>query len=72
MPITPKIHLIKTPNSRYSFRPYGKLLENQEEGGSRELFLPKNDFQTSSIKNVLKKHQFFGCLGTNQRHEIQA
>ena len=68
----PKTHLIKALNSLDSFRPYGKLLENQEEGGSRELFLPENDFQTSSTKNFLKKHPFFGGLGTKQRHEIQA
>ena len=53
MPITPKTHLIKALNSLDSFRIYGKLLENQEEG-SRELFLPENDFQTTSTKNFLK------------------
>ena len=41
---------------------YGKLLENQEKGGSRELFLPENVFQTSSTKICLKKHPYFGDL----------
>ena len=31
-----KTHLIKALNSLDSFRPYGKLLANREEGGSRE------------------------------------
>ena len=50
---------------------YGKLLKNQEKGGSRELFLPENIFQTSSTKIFLKRHSFFGGLGTKRRHEIQ-
>ena len=68
----PKTHLTKALNSLGSFRPYGELLENQEEGGSRELFLPENDFQTSFTKNFLKKNPFFGCLGTKRRYKIQA
>ena len=40
-----------------SSRPYGRLLENQKTGGSRELFLPENDFQTSSAVNFQKNIQ---------------
>ena len=43
-----KIQLIKALNSLDSFRPYGKLLENREEGSSREWFLAENDFHASS------------------------
>ena len=69
----PKTRLIKALNSLDSYRPYGKLLEHQEEeGDSGELFLPENDFQTSSAKFFLKKHPFFGGLGTKRRLEIQA
>ena len=50
----PKTHLIKALNSLDSSRPYGRLLENQKTGGSRELFLPENDFQTSST-NIFPK-----------------
>ena len=46
-------------------------LENQKTGGSRELLLPENDFQTSSAVNFQKKHPDFGGLETNWRHEIQ-
>ena len=53
----------------YLPRSYGRLLENQKTGGSRKLLLPKNDFQTSSTKNVPKKYSGFGGLETNQRHE---
>ena len=55
----------------YSSRSYGRLLENQKEGGSRDIFLPENDFQTSSVINFQEKHPDFGSLETNQRHEIQ-
>ena len=68
MRITPKP--IKS-NSLNSFRPYRRLLENQKTGGSRELFLPENDFQTRSTKYFLKKPSDFGGLETNRRHEIQ-
>ena len=37
-----------------SFRSYKRPLENQKTEGSRELFLPENDFQTSSIVNFPK------------------
>ena len=40
----PKTHPIKSLNSLDSPRPYERLLENQKPGGSRELFLPENDF----------------------------
>ena len=43
-----KTQLIKIHNSLDSSKPYGRLLENQKTGGSRELLLPENDFQTSS------------------------
>ena len=45
-----KTDLIKSLNFLHSFRPYGRLLQNKKTGGSRELFLPENDFQTSSKK----------------------
>ena len=66
----PKTHLIIALNSLDSSRLYGRLLENQKTGGSRELFLPENDFQTSSTKIFQKKHLDFGGLETNRRHEI--
>ena len=42
-----------------SFRPYGRLLENQKTRGSREIFLPENDFQASSAVNFPKKTSRF-------------
>ena len=45
----------------------GRLLENHETGGSRELFLPENNLQTSSAVDFPKKHSNFGGLETNQR-----
>ena len=45
----------------------GRLLENHETGGSRELFLPENNLQTSSAVDFSKKHSNFGGLETNQR-----
>ena len=51
----PKTHLIQSLNSLESSRPYERLLENQKTGGSKELFLPKNDFQNSSTKIFSKK-----------------
>ena len=71
MPITPKPIESKLSTLLDSSRSYGRLLENQKIGDSRELFLPENDFQTSSIKNFPKKHPDFGRLKTNQNHEIQ-
>ena len=67
----PNIYIIKTLNSLDSSGPYGRLIEYQKAGGSRELFLPENDFQTSSAVNFQKKHPDFGGLETNWRHEIQ-
>ena len=67
----PKIHLIQSLNSLDSSRPYGRLLENQKTRGSKKLFLPKNDFQSSFTKNFPKKHSDIGGLKTNRRHEIQ-
>ena len=67
-----KTHLLKALNSLDSSRTYGRLSENLKTGGSRELFLPENDFRTSSTKNSLKNHLDFGELETNQRHEIQS
>ena len=75
----PNTHLIKALNSLDSSSPYGRLLEKQKTGGSRELFLP--DFQTSSTKIFQKNIQileawkptkdmkfrlnfFFTCLST--------
>ena len=37
------------------FRPYGRLLENPKTGGSSELFMPENDFKTSSAKFLMPK-----------------
>ena len=66
-----KTHLIQSPKSHDSSRPYIRLLENQKTGGYKELFLPKNDFQNSSTKIFAKKHPDCGGLETNRRHEIQ-
>ena len=60
----PKAHLVKGLNSFDSSRSYGRLLENQKTGGSRELFLPENDFQTSSTKIFPIKHPDFADLET--------
>ena len=38
------------------------MLENQKIGGSKELFLPEDDFQNSSTENLSKKHASFGGL----------
>ena len=58
-------------NSVDSPRLYGRLLETQKTGSSRELFLPENDCWTSSTKKFPKEHPDFGGLETNRRHEIQ-
>ena len=52
----PKTHPIKALNSLDSSRPYGRLLKNQKTEGSRELFLPENNFQTSYTKHFPKKN----------------
>ena len=52
-------------NSLQSSRPYERLLENKKTEGSRESFLPENDFETSSTVNFPKKHPDFGGLETN-------
>ena len=66
-----KTHLIKALNSLDSSRPYKWLLQIGKTGGSRELFMPENDFQTSSTVNFSKKYPDFGGLETNRRDEIQ-
>ena len=53
----PKTYLIKVFNSLDSSRPYERLLENHKTGGSRELFVPENCFQTSSTKHFPKNIQ---------------
>ena len=49
--------LLMSTNSLDSSRSYERLLENQKTGGSRELFLPENNFQTSSTVSFPKKIQ---------------
>ena len=66
-----KTHLIEARNSLDSSKPYKRLLQIQETGGSRELFLPENDFQTISTVNFSKKYPDFGGLETSQQYEIQ-
>ena len=63
-----KTHLIKSSNFLNSSRPYGRLLENQKTGGSRELFLIS---KTAPQKFFFKRHSDFGGLETNQKHDIQ-
>ena len=46
-------------------------VRKSKKWGSRKLLLPKNDFKTSSIKNIPKKHPDFGGLETNKRYETQ-
>ena len=72
MAITPKP--IKSNHSTLLIIPgrYKILLQNQKAGGSRELFLPEYDLQSSSIKIFPKKHPDFRGLETNQQHEIHA
>ena len=53
----PKVQLTKIHNSLDSSRPHRRLVENQKRGSSRELFLPENDFQTSSTINFPKNIQ---------------
>ena len=72
----PKTHLIKALNSLDSSRPNGRLSQNPETRGSRELFLPENDFKTCSAVNFPKNIQILEAPGqrhekTNWRHEIQ-
>ena len=69
MPINPK-PIIKGLNSVDFARLNGRLLQNPKTRGFRELFLPKNDLQTCSAANFTKKHEYFGSLETNRRHEI--
>ena len=66
-----KIHLIKALYSLDSSRSYGRRLENQKIGPTRDLFLPESDFKTSSPVHFPKKPRDFGDLETNQRHETQ-
>ena len=46
-------------------RPNRRLLENQKVGGSKELFLPEDDFKTCSAVNFPKNHADFGGPETN-------
>ena len=62
----PKTHLIQSLNSSDSSKSYGGMLENQKTGSSKELFLPNNDFQNSSLKMFPKKHADIGGLETNK------
>ena len=50
----PKTHLIRALYSLDSSRSYGRLLENSKTGASRDLFLHKSDFKTSSAVNFPK------------------
>ena len=65
----PKTQLNKALNSIDSSGPYGRLLVNPKTGASRELFLPENDFKTSSAVSFPRKHPDFGGLETNERHK---
>ena len=50
-----------------SCKPYGRLLETLKAGGSRELFLPDNDFKTFSAVNFPKWHSNLrSCQPENQ------
>ena len=51
----PKTHLIKSLNFLDSSRPYERLIENEKTGGSRELFLPEDDFLNSYTKIFFEK-----------------
>ena len=68
----PQTRLIKALTSVDSSRPNGRLSQNRKTGDIGELFLPENDFKTSSAVNFPKKHPDFGGLEMNQRHETQA
>ena len=61
----------KAVNSLDSSRTYGWVLENPAARGSRELFLPANDFKTCYAAGFPKKLPDFGGLETKQRHELQ-
>ena len=56
---------MKIHNSFNSSITNGTLRENQKTGGSRELFLPENNFETSSAVNFPKKHPDFEGLEIN-------
>ena len=58
MPTNRKPQLIKIHNSLDSSRPERRLLKNKKIETFRELFLPENDFQTSSTVNFQKKLPF--------------
>ena len=55
-----KTQLIKALNSLDSSRPYKRLLENPKTGGSRDLFLPENDFNTFLHSKFKKTSTFWG------------
>ena len=63
----PKTQLIKALNSIDSSKSYRRQSQNPKTGGSRELFLPENDFKTFSTVNFIKKHPGFGGLEINQK-----
>ena len=62
-----KTQLIKAFNSHDSSRPYQRLLENPKTGGSRELFLPENNFKTCSAVNFHKKTSRFWRPGNQPK-----
>ena len=49
-----KTQPIKALNSLDSSISYGSLLENLQTRAFKKLFLPKNDFKTSSEVNITK------------------
>ena len=59
MSINPKPNQSRLLNSLDSSRSHGKLLENPKPGVPAELFLPENDFKTSSTVNFSKKMSRF-------------
>ena len=59
--------LIKIHNVLDSSRPYRRLLGNKKSGGSRELFLPENDFQTSTAVYFPKKPTRFWRPGNQPK-----
>ena len=52
MPTNPKPK-VKILNFFYSLKLYGRLLVNSKTGGSRNLFLPENDFKTFDCLHVI-------------------
>ena len=54
-PVKSKLSTLLIDSSRHIKR----ILENEKTGGSWELFLPENDFQTNSTESLLK----YICFG---------